>query len=277
MTGENLNIHELIELKQMPIIFYELEKIGNAIDVSLADLETMECTEENKSEVKHRRTEINNLNKVMEDKRKEIKEKILEGYNIFNEKYEEEIKSKLIYASALLKEKIDSIENEQKTQKENTLRDFANEYIKTYGLTDIVCYEDLKVNVTLSASEKSLKEDIKNQIESIDNFVKLIEQEEYADEIMIEYKQSFDFFSARAKVIDRHHQMQELELQRKERENKVQEEEKITEVVEEIIAPVLEEEIDFEELQEVSFTVWAHKDEILKIRDFIRELGVKYE
>ena len=277
MTRENLNIHELIELKQMPVIFYELEKIGNAIDLSLADLETMECTEENKSEVKHRRTEINNLNKIMEDKRKEIKEKILEGYNIFNEKYEEEIKSKLIYASAILKEKIDNIENEQKKQKENVLRDFANEYIENYGLTDVLDYKDLKVNVTLSASEKSLKEDIKNQIENINNFVKLIRQEEYADEIMVEYKQSFDFFEARATVVDRHHQMQKLELQRQEQQKKEKEERKIVEVVEEIIAPVLEEEIEFEELQEVSFTVWAYKDEILKIRDFIRELGVKYE
>ena len=271
MTRENLNIHELIELKQMPVIFYELEKIGNAIDLSLADLETMECTEENKSEVKHRRTEINNLNKIMEDKRKEIKEKILEGYNIFNEKYEEEIKSKLIYASAILKEKIDNIENEQKKQKENVLRDFANEYIENYGLTDVLDYKDLKVNVTLSASEKSLKEDIKNQIENINNFVKLIRQEEYADEIMVEYKQSFDFFEARATVVDRHHQMKKLELQRQEQQKKEKEEQKIVEVVEEIIAPVLEE------LQEVSFTVWAYKDEILKIRDFIRELGVKYE
>lgn len=276
MSEQKLDINELIKVEAMPKIFYQLEAIGSEIDNKLSDLKDMECTEENKDIVKKRRTEINNLNKIMEEKRKQIKNEILKDYNVFEEKYEEEIKSKLVYASAMLKEKIDDIENGQKLEKENKLREFANQYIENYNLGGIVDYEKLNINVTLSASEKSLKTAIKSQLEEIANYVKLILQEEYSDEIMVEYKKSLDYVKAKMEVIERHHQIEQLKIKEQEQQDKQIQEEKNIETVEEIIAPVEVEE-KIEEIQEVSFTVWACREDIIKIRDFIRELGVKYE
>ena len=55
--------------------------------------------------------------KQFEDKRKEVKAKCLEEYNLFEEKYEQEVKGKLTTASEELKVKIDLIEVKQVEEK----------------------------------------------------------------------------------------------------------------------------------------------------------------
>ena len=73
MEETNFNINDIIKIEQLPKLFYQLEAIGQEIDKKLDGIDKLECTEQNKVEVKNKRTEINNLNKIMEDKRKDIK------------------------------------------------------------------------------------------------------------------------------------------------------------------------------------------------------------
>ena len=90
MENKELNINELVVIEQLPQIFYQLEVVGEVIDKELEKVKELKATEENKQEVKKIRIGINNTLKEFEDKRKEIKNKILEDYNLFNEKYENE-------------------------------------------------------------------------------------------------------------------------------------------------------------------------------------------
>lgn len=268
-----IEINEIVRLETLPKVFYQLEQLGLMIDESLKDLDEVQTKD--KAEIKKRRTEINNLNTLMEDKRKEIKKQILEPYEQFNQKYEEQIKSKLIYASGVLKEKIDELENKEKLEKEEVLREFANEYIEKYGLMDFVSFENLNINITLSASEKSLKEAIKGKLDSIHNDVQLIVLEEFKDEIMYEYKNTLDFAKAKLTVVERHRLIDKMKEITNELEEAKNEEEKIVEKVEEVIAPV---EIEEESNQfTVSFKVIGTKEQIIKIREFMKELGVSYE
>ena len=55
---ETIDINEIMKIEQMPVVFEQLEKIGALIDERTKDLDKLECTEENKQEVKKRRTEI---------------------------------------------------------------------------------------------------------------------------------------------------------------------------------------------------------------------------
>lgn len=284
---ENLNLNELVKIEQMPKLFEKLELVGKWVDESLEklDLNNLVVSEENKSEIKKIRAEINNTSKELEDRRKFIKSKILEPYEEFNKKYEEEIKNKLTNASSLLKDKIDSIEIEQLRQKKENLIEFFNEYAQNYHLTSILSYENIKINVTLSASEKSLKEQIKGQLESIANDIALIDLEEYKEEILLEYKNNgFNFAGAKLAVVERHKKIQELKVQQETIQETIQQEQIIEEKVEEITAPIeIEEAVPNEELVNenqiliYTFTVTGTKEEIIKIRDYIRSLGVKYE
>lgn len=261
-----LNINELVELKQMPVIFYQLETIGKEIDKQLAGIDKMECTEDNKQEVKKRRAEINNLNKLMEDKRKELKKRILADYEVFNEKYEEEIKSKLTYASGVLSDKINEIESEQKHKKQEELISFAEEYIKFYKLEGFIEPNYVIPTITLSASEKSLKAQIKYSIEKIATEIDLIKCEEEQEELLAIYKTNFDFVLTKCIY-------EERKKARQEAKETVNNWNTNTDIIEPV--PIVEEKK--EEMLEVNFTVWGYKDDITKIRNFIRELGVKYE
>ena len=177
-TEEKIDVNEIVKIEQMPKVFSQLEKIGEIIKKKTSDLDKLECTEANKQEVKSRRTEINNTLALLEAKKKEIKNKLLEPYNVFEAKYNEECKEKLQNASSILTEKINAIEIQQKLEKEQELREFADEYFSHYMIKDVVKFEDIGLNITLSASIKSLKEQTKAFCERISNDLKLIDLEE---------------------------------------------------------------------------------------------------
>lgn len=279
MENKELNINELVVIEQLPQIFYQLEVVGEVIDKELEKVKELKATEENKQEVKKIRIGINNTLKEFEDKRKEIKNKILEDYNLFNEKYENEVKIKLQNASNDLKIKIDEIENIQLAEKEIELGNFIEEHIKSNHLenllsnvTQVVRLAGLKVN--LSTSLKSLKEDSLSFIEKVSTEVKLIELEEkHSDEILLEYQNNgFDYTKAKLDVINKHKQLEELAKKREEVQEIIAEEEKTIENVEEIVAPkeIMEDEEEFI----CAFTIKATKTKIIMLKRFMKENNI---
>ena len=270
-----ININEIVKIEQMPKVFSQLEKIGELIDKKTSDLDELECTDENKQVVKNRRTEINKTLEVLEGRRKEIKNKLLEPYETFEEKYNNECKIKLQKASDLLKNKIDDIEAKQKQEKYDEIELFARQYFEANNIDDIVSFDDIGLNITLSVSMKSLKEQVLAFVEKINNDLKLIELEEYKDEILVEYKNNLDFSKSKIDVIARHKQLEELQSKLEEKREQLKQEEKIVEKVEEIVTP--KEILEDEDLITVSFKVTGTKEKIKQIKNLIIELGVDYE
>lgn len=282
-TEEKIDVNEIVKIEQMPKVFSQLEKIGEIIKKKTSDLDKLECTEANKQEVKSRRTEINNTLALLEAKKKEIKNKLLEPYNVFEEKYNKECKEKLQNASSILTQKINSIEIQQKLEKEQELREFADEYFSHYMIKDVVKFEDIGLNITLSASIKSLKEQTKAFCERISNDLKLIDLEEYKDEIVIEYLKNLDFAKSKMLVVERHRQLEEIK--KREEELKAQQEqeqeivEKVEEVVEEIKPPVEIIDVEAQEVEEVftaTFTVKTTKAKLKALKSFMESEGIEY-
>ena len=282
-TEEKIDVNEIVKIEQMPKVFSQLEKIGEIIKKKTSDLDKLECTEANKQEVKSRRTEINNTLALLEAKKKEIKNKLLEPYNVFEAKYNEECKEKLQNASSILTEKINAIEIQQKLEKEQELREFADEYFNHYMIKDVVKFEDIGLNITLSASIKSLKEQTKAFCERISNDLKLIDLEEYKDEIVIEYLKNLDFAKSKMIVIERHRQLEEIK--KREEELKAQQEqeqevvEKVEEVVEEIKPPVEIIDVEAQEVEEVftaTFTVKTTKAKLKALKNFMESEEIEY-
>ena len=282
-TEEKIDVNEIVKIEQMPKVFSQLEKIGEIIKKKTSDLDKLECTEANKQEVKSRRTEINNTLALLEAKKKEIKNKLLEPYNVFEAKYNEECKEKLQNASSILTEKINAIEIQQKLEKEQELREFADEYFNHYMIKDVVKFEDIGLNITLSASIKSLKEQTKAFCERISNDLKLIDLEEYKDEIVIEYLKNLDFAKSKMLVVERHRQLEEIK--KREEELKTQQEqeqeivEKVEEVVEEIKPPVEIIDVEAQEVEEVftaTFTVKTTKAKLKALKNFMESEGIEY-
>lgn len=275
MEEKELNVNELIKVESMPKIFSQLELIGKEVDKALKGVDKMKCTDKNKQEVKKRKQDITKFKKIMEERRIEIKNQILQPYDLFNKKYEEEILTKLVNAEEKLKSKYEVIENEQKKEKENTLRQFVEEYCKANNVH--IDFEIIGLNITISASEKSLKEQAKTFIEKVAGELKLIEQEEFRDEILYEYNQTLNYIDAKTKVLERHKQLEELQKQQEQKQKIEQEEEKIIEKVDEAIEITSPIEIKQEEVKTYQFEVKATDEQIKKIVAFMKELGVEYK
>lgn len=282
-TEEKIDVNEIVKIEQMPKVFSQLEKIGEIIKKKTSDLDKLECTEANKQEVKSRRTEINNTLALLEAKKKEIKNKLLEPYNVFEEKYNKECKEKLQNASSILTEKINNIEVQQKLEKEQELREFADEYFSHYMIKDVVKFEDIGLNITLSASIKSLKEQTKAFCERISNDLKLIDLEEYKDEIVIEYLKNLDFAKSKMLIVERHRQLEEIK--KREEELKAQQEqeqevvEKVEEVEEEIKPPVEIIDVEAQEVEEIftaTFTVKTTKAKLKALKNFMESEEIEY-
>lgn len=282
-TEEKIDVNEIVKIEQMPKVFSQLEKIGEIIKKKTSDLDKLECTEANKQEVKSRRTEINNTLALLEAKKKEIKNKLLEPYNVFEEKYNKECKEKLQNASSILTEKINTIEVQQKLEKEQELREFADEYFNHYMIKGVVKFEDIGLNITLSASIKSLKEQIKAFCERISNDLIMIDLEEYKNEIVIEYLKNLDFAKSKILVIERHRQLEKIK--KREEELKAQQEqeqevvEKVEEVVEEIKPPVEIIDVETQEVEEIftaTFTVKTTKTKLKALKNFMESEEIEY-
>lgn len=265
---EENKINELVLIEQLPKLIIQTKEIGEYIDKALKGIDKLECNEENKVEVKKRRTEINNTLKVLEEKRKEIKKQIMAPYDKFNEIYENECKDKLQNASNLLGNKIDIIEKQQLESKKQELIDFFEQYKETYHL-DFLNFENIKLNITLSASIKSLKDEIKTFCEEIAKSITLIQNEEFSDEIMLEFRNNgYYYLEAKLSVIERHKQLEELKEQKEKQQEIEIREQQVIEKVQEIMPP--KEIIQDDELLESTFTVKATKDKLKMLIEFMK-------
>ena len=274
MNENEFNINEVVKIETLPKIFYQLEKVGTYIEDNLKDIDSLECTEENKKEVKNRRTAINNTLKEFENKRKDIKNSILESYTLFESKYSEEVKTRLESASNRLTEKINMIEETQKQKKRDLMIEFFNQYQEFYHLEDIIKFEDVGLNITLSATETSLKNQIVEFCEKISEDLVAISSDDNRDELLLEYKNNgFDYTKAVISLKEKQKHLEEIKNKMDNLNQVVEEENKIIETVNEVIAPI---EIEEEKLLTCTFTVKTTKDKLIQLRNFMKEKEIEY-
>lgn len=264
--------NELITLEQLPIIKYHLEQLSKEIKEKVDRANSLVVNEDTVKDVKQVRADLNKEFNELETQRKQVKQAIMAKYDEFEEIYKENVSNLYKNADTQLKEKIDSVEIQLKQVKEDELRSFVREHSIANGVE--ISFEKIGLNITLSASMKSLKEQALAFIEKVANDLKLIELEEFKSEILLEYNECMDYVVAKTRVLERHKQLEEIQKQQETRQEIEKEEEKIVEQVDDIIAPV---EVVEEETMTVTFTITDTKENILKVREFMKKEGIKYE
>lgn len=275
----NFNLNEIVKIEQLPKVFEQLEIIGTFIDKQLKGIDDLKCTEENKQEVKNRRTEINNTLKMLEDKRKEIKQQINEPYDIFNKKYEETTKNKLESASQLLSNKINDIEDVQKKQKKEQAMDYFDEYVLSKNI-DFLKFEDIGLNIILSISDKKLQDQVKEFVDRVASDLELIELQQNKEEILVEYKETLNLSNSIKSVNERHKKIEEEQAKAEIRQQVKQEESESVKKIDSVLSKptIIEKEKSntLEEL-EVSFKVRGSVEKLKELKKFLVEGAYDYE
>ena len=275
---------ELIIVKQLPQIEEHLKDLSTEIDRKVENAKSLVCTEESIKTIKQIRADLNKEFKELETQRKNVKEQILAPYIQFEEVYKTYISEKYKSADVDLKQKIDSTENELKAQKGQEIRDYFEEY-KTANNIDFVNFEQANINVTLTASKKSLKEQAKKFIDEIVDDLKLVETQDCKEEILVEYKQTLNISRAIQEVANRH---KLLEEEKKRQEEKLKELEEVSKLAnanipnelpstaQEILTKPTAEKKQ-EEILTLNFKVRATRSKLKELKKFLEEGGYDYE
>lgn len=268
---------DLIIVKQLPIIEEQLKSLSNEIDTKVANALSLVVSDETVKDVKKVRADLNADFKELETQRKMVKEKVLAPYQQFEEVYKTYVSDKFKDADKQLKNKIDEVEEEQKRNKGIEVSEYFVEYAKSNDLDwlveDETYYKMANINVTLSASMKSLKEQAKNFVDMVVSDLALIETQEDKIEILVEYKKTLNVSNAITSVVNRKEALKkEIKIQEEVKELKEQEEKIIEKVDENLKSPVEEEKI-----YTMTFKVSGTMEQLKGIKKYLESVGVKYE
>lgn len=210
---------QLITLKQAPIIIYEkIKAVGQQIEAKIAELnlDNQLVTEDTLKSAKNTRATLRKELDDFETQRKYIKEQVSAPYEAFEKAYKEHIKVHYDKADCTLKSKIDEVQNRLITDKSARIKDYFTEFCASQGI-DFLIFERLPLNITISKTDKSLKDEVANFVSEVSKSIQLIESfnepDEFKAEILTDYKQTLDITRA-IQGAQYRRQQREAELQR---------------------------------------------------------------
>lgn len=284
-------MQEIILLKQEPIIEYSLlAEVGEAIQARIVDLnlDGQVVTDQTVKSVKDMRAELNKEFAEFEKQRKYIKEAVSKPYQEFEAKYKEFVAKHYNEADDTLKGKIFLFENKLRLEREKELQGYFAELCSAKNI-DFVPFGLMHLNITLSASLKSLKTQILEFVSKVEQDIELAktvsDSQEFNDKVMYEYRRSLDINAAINTVKEREQALiatkerAEAEAKRKaesEEQARLQAEKEATEqptVAEPLKAPMVEEQqptnTGTAEEFEMTFTVKGTIEQLKALKQFI--------
>lgn len=219
-------------------------------------------TEDTLKEAKSEKSEINKFKKKVSDFRK----KIVEEYNKPLQKFIDSAKTTetlLADTYTTINNQVNFYEQELKEQKLEEIKNYFDE-LKIKENLDFITFEQTNINITLSSSKKSLREQVSTFVTKVLDDINLINTQQYIDEIMIEYKKDLNVSRAITDVNNRH---VELERIQQEKEN-IKEQEITDEIminkIDSLTAPKIEESTEKQQIIESAFVIRTTNIECLR-------------
>ena len=280
---------DIIVIKQLPEIEAHLKVLSDAARAKIVDALALECTDENIQAVKKLRADLNREFNSIEERRKEINRQIAERLAPFTDSYKEYITDVYVPADKELKARIAALEDEKKEQKRQEVKAYFEEYAQNHGI-DFVDFEAAGINVTLTASLKSLKEQAKAFIDKICDDLALIATQEHNAEILVEYRQSLNVSQAITRVKQR---MEAVEAQKRREEELAQQrqaKEAAAQKVEDALPPPVDAPLappspippaaassEDDPIITISFRATHRKSKMRELKKFLIDGGYVYE
>ena len=203
---------DLIVINQLPIISERLDKVKDEIKRRTAFADTVTVSEENRQEIKKIRAAMNAEKSRLDEVYKKALEAVIAPIQVVQDKYKDCV-GLYTKVNSQLKAKIDVIEDGLKLEKENSVKEYFEELV-TAKKIDFISFERLGLKITLSVSEKKLKEQVNNIVERVATDLKAIEIQENKEEILVEYKKSLNVSEA-VSIVDARHKAIQAEKERK--------------------------------------------------------------
>ena len=274
---------QIAVVEQLPKITEKIKEVGADLDkrIKKLNLDSLVCNEETRKSIKELRTKLGSEYEDFEEQRKEIKKKINEPYDVFNNAYEKEIKAKYQQADSTLKTKIDEVENGMK----NKARELANEYFNEYKASKVaikdnyLSFEELNLRIGLDgltdkgALVKKYKDAIIEKVDNVERDIETINTMEHNSEILVEYLKNKNLSLSIKEVNDRYVILNQVQKDYEiVQEDQKQEEQVVEKVEKELSAPVEEKK-----LYSIKFKATSTYENLSYLVKVMRERGIDYE
>ena len=291
-------MNEIAIVEQLPVINEKIKEVGEQLTKRLKklNLDKLVCNDETRKEIKNLRTELGKELKAFEEQRKNIKTKINEPYEVFNQTYEKEIKEKYQNADLILKNKIDLVETEIKNNAKILAVEYFEEYKKSKSNIEdnYIKFDELNLQIGLDALTekgtlvKKYKDAISCKLDEVERDIETINTMEHNNEILVEYLKHKNLSLAIKEVNDRHFVLEQVRERQEIAKERIIEEAKIVEKVEEVLsAPVEEvpegqmtiddfsdnEKTESEEKFEMTFTVKGTLTKLKELKEYLIKEG----
>lgn len=284
---------ELILVKQLPVIEEHLLSLAGAIDQQVDAALSLACTESTVKDVKRVRADLNKQFTALEEQRKAVKAAVLGPYEQFQQVYDKCVSTKFKLADENLKNKINDVEDVLRDQKEANIREYYIEKAASLHISETeIPFERASIKITLSASEKSLRDACDTFLNRIAEDLAMIEQQEFRDEILTEFRQSLSGSQAVTAVLTRHRQIEE---ERERAAKRAEAEAAAQQHVQEVRAAVAQQEAlsapvetayqenveptmnEDDEILRVPFVAIATRRKLRGLKNYMKENGIRYE
>lgn len=272
-------MNELVLINKAPEIDYskmEVLAIELQNKMSKIDFNNLVVTDDNVKEMKKLRTSVRKEWKLLEDSRKEVEKQYNEPLQEFKDFYKENINELYQNADTSLRTLISNVEDKQREDKIAELKEYFEE-VKAVNELDFLEYDQLNINVTLSASMTSLQREIDEKVENINKDLMVIETQEHKERILVKYYKSLDVQNSITTVLNEVKREQELAKQREEiaeieRQVKAQQE-----IKEEPIVETAPEVVSEQKTLSMTFTVTGTIEELKAVKSFLETNNIEYK
>ena len=277
IEAEVIDTSKAIVVTRTPIIAYEMLKpISESITAKIAalDIESLEPTEENLTLIKRTRTDLKKDFDDLENSRKMAKELIMRPYEVLDEQYKKLIAAPFTNADTQLKKLVDKVETGILTLKIDGLK----AYFKEQNIFEFVKFEDMSLKIIKSKSDKAIKDEIDAYLVTVKTALSTIETLPNKERVLAKFQMLRDLNRAISET--------NLEIQREE-QIKAQNEVRAAAANQLKPEPVVVEEKPKESIMEqpkiddtvyqASFTVFATKAQLRKLKEFMKNEEITYE
>ena len=267
---------EILSIVNLPLTERTLKEISERCKDRLRLAEQMACTEETKQEAKKLRAELNKEFSEYEAERKERTAEYEKPLKMFKNIYNQYIAEPFRNADIALKVKINDVETVQREDKTLEVKEYADELKQVYAL-DWLETDRVMPNITLSASVKSLKKEVKETLDRIKSEVDCINAISDNSELMAQYMECLDLPAAQIIIAMRKKHKEQAEQAMAIYKQQEEVKQKVVERIEQLAPPVIEEEKPEEKKYTMTFTVSGTIEQLKKLKSFMIENNIEFK
>lgn len=275
----------IIRVTQLPVIEERLRALKNAWEQKAADAAAMVCTEETIQGIKAARAEMRKEFEAAEAQRKAVKAAYMEPWNRIEAVYKDCVTDAYTRADAAYKSKVAEVEDAQKATCEKQCREYFSELCAVHSLPWLQ-YEDAGLKISLTEAKKKTPS---GHFDKLSEFVARVacDVDAIGDdaELMVEYKvNGLNFAKAQKTIRDRR---EVTESERKAAEERAEAKRREAEAVAKVeaaapvvVSPpaVVETPAPVDEtLLTVAFKATATREKLIRLREWMKAVGIKYE